>query len=176
VVAVLKGIMKAAKDAVAKVFQRLPKAPPSPQATCPYKTSAQVLLDNAKIRAALKQAAKDSDIGGKNPVEQGGFILKDPKTGQLSVERWPKGQGASIQPVMSTDGKHNGKEIVGSFHTHPNVGKGWKPEPSAADIKFVKNYPETAGADHFVISKDTIYHLDKNGKVSEAGKTSEVLK
>jgi proteasome lid subunit RPN8/RPN11 len=167
--------MAAAKRAVSKAFQSSPNKPPSPVASCPVKTG-KALLEDANVKAGLKKAAQDSDIAGKNPTEQGGFILKDPKTGQLSVERWPKGKGASIQPVVSADGKHNGKDIVGSFHTHPNVGKGWKQEPSDADVNFVKNYPKTAGNDHFVVSKEKIYHIDNKGGVSEAGKTTEVLK
>ena len=142
----------------------------------PQKVAKTSLLDDPKVTAGLKAAAKDSDIGGKNPVEQGGFILKDPKTGQLSVERWPQGKGASMQPPMSADGTYNGKDIVGSFHTHPNVGPGWKQEPSNADVNFVKKYPKTAGPDHFVVSKDKIYHIDKNGSVSEAGSTASILK
>jgi len=133
-------------------------------------------LNDPNVKAGMKQAAKDSDIGGGNPKEQGGFILKDPKTGNLSVERWPTGQSSSMSPPISTDGKYNGKDIVGSFHTHPNVGQGWKQEPSTTDTSFVTNYPKTAGDNHYVISKDKVYRIDSGASVSDAGKTGDILK
>ena len=175
--AILKNIMKAAKEAVANVLKSFQNSPPSPKASCPSnKLDAAALLKDPNVKAGLKKAALDSDIGGKKPVEQGGFILEDAKTCKLSVERWPQGEGAKMQPPISKDGTYNGKKIVGSFHTHPNVGPGWKQGPSDADVNFVKNYPKTAGDDHFVVSKETIYHIDNKGGVSEAGKTAEVLK
>ena len=84
----------------------------------------QILLADREVIAGLKQAESDSDMGGLNPVEQGGFILKDPNTDQLSMARWPPGLGNQIQPVLCSNGTYQGKEIIGSFHTHPNVGAG----------------------------------------------------
>jgi hypothetical protein len=133
------------------------------------------LLADRRVISGLKQAELDSDMGGPHPVEQGGFILKDPQTGQLSIARWPQGLGDQIQPVLSSDGTYQGKVIVGSFHTHPNVGPEWKQEPSRSDIRFVRQYPQSAGPDHFVISLEIIYHVDGDGNVVEVGKTSEVL-
>jgi proteasome lid subunit RPN8/RPN11 len=177
VAAILKNIMNAAREAVSSVLKSFQSVAPSPKASCPStQWDAKALLKNANVRSGLKKAAQDSDIGGKNPVEQGGFIIEDRKTCELSVERWPQGKGASMQPPISKDGTHNGKKIVASFHTHPNVGPGWKQGPSNADVNFVKNHPKTAGNDHFVVSKETVYHIDSKGNVSEAGKTSEVLK
>jgi proteasome lid subunit RPN8/RPN11 len=174
---VTKIVKDRAMDAIAAVKKQFANFAPKPQAKCPAKTlSANDLLNDKNVKAGLKKAAADSDIGGKNPVEHGGFILQDPETCDLSVARWPQGKGASIQPVISKDGKSNGLDIVGSFHTHPNVGPGWVAEPSTADINFVKNYPQTAGAHHFVVSQPAVYHVDNKGTVSNMGKTSELLK
>jgi hypothetical protein len=137
---------------------------------------AQRLLADVEVVAGIKQAMMDSDMGGATPFEQGGFILEDPRSGELSVARWPPGLGNQIQPVMSFDGTYQGKGIVGSFHTHSNVGPEWRQEPSRSDIRFVQNYPLTAGADHFVVSVETVYHIDGNGNVLAVGKTQEVLK
>lgn len=133
-------------------------------------------IENTNVKSALKKAATDSDIGGAKPVEQGGWILRDPKTGELSVERLPTGKQASVTWPIVKDGKRNGKEIVGSFHTHPNVGSNWKQEPSDTDIQAVKKYPNTFGKDHYVISQDKIYHIENSGKMTEIGKTYEKLK
>jgi hypothetical protein len=133
------------------------------------------LLADRRVIAGLMQAKFESDMGGSNPVEQGGFILKDPQTDQLSIARWPPGLGNQIQPVISSDGTYQGKEIVGSFHTHPNVGPGWKQEPRRSDIRFVQQHPHTAGPDHFVISVEVVYHIDGDGNVVEIGRTAELL-
>jgi proteasome lid subunit RPN8/RPN11 len=84
---------------------------------------ASELLSHRKIRAALKTAAEDTNIGGAFPKEQGGFIVRD-SDGTLSVARWSHGTSNEIQPPICKDGKYEGKRIVGSFHTHPNVGPG----------------------------------------------------
>jgi hypothetical protein len=139
-------------------------------------TQAETLLANNDIKKGLSQAAKDSDIGGKNPTEQGGFILRDPKTGAISVEHLPAGKQAALSFPVSQDGTRNGKEIVGSFHTHPNVGPGWKQGPSSQDIKLMKKYPKTMGQDHFVVSDKKIYHIDNSGKVTTMGDRATLLK
>lgn len=133
-------------------------------------------IADKSVKKALKKAFNDSNVGGKKPIEQGGWILRDPNTGELTVERLPAGKQAAISWSIQKDGKRNGKEIVGSFHTHPNVGPGWKQEPSDQDIKVVKKYPNTFGKDHYVISKDKVYHIDNTGKVTDKGKRSEILK
>ena len=133
------------------------------------------LLSNPEIRAALKKAAEDSNIGGALPKEQGGFIVRDSE-GTLSVARWSQGTSNEIQPPICNDGKYEGKTIVGSFHTHPNVGPGWREAPSQADVNFVKNFPQTAGEHHFIITGRTIYHIDGDGNISESGRTSEILR
>lgn len=145
---------------------------------CPLKRApgGKDLLADPSVNAAMKTAAQESHIGGPNPTEQGGLILSDSKTGALSVERYPHGVGDSISPIISRDGTHNGKEIIASFHTHPNVGGSWNPAPSGPDIAFVKNYPESAGKEHFVVSKDTVYRIGNDGKVSEMGQTPDIFK
>jgi hypothetical protein len=170
IVAAVKKIASATKKvADEKVCCPLNDKPLSPP-------SGNALLADPSVNAALKEAATESNIGGKNPVEQGGVILRDPKTGELSTARYPSGEGASIMPFISKDGMHNGKEIIASFHTHPNVGDEWDPKPSPADVNFVKNYTKSVGNEHFVISRDTIYRIGPDGKVTESGETSKLLK
>ncbi len=67
---------------------------------------------------------------------------------------------------VSRDGKYEAKKIVGSFHTHPNVGIGWKQEPSFADVNFVKKNRKT---------KEKVYLIDSSGAVLDVGRTREIL-
>src|SRR2546426_4835347 len=90
------------------------------------------LLSDRKIRAALKKAAEDSNIGGEFPIEQGGFIVRDSE-GKLSMAGWSHGRSNEIQPPLCHDGKDEDKRIVRRFQTHPNVGPGGREAPSQAD-------------------------------------------
>lgn len=139
------------------------------------KINSSYLADPA-VKSGMAKAAVESNIGGPDPVEQGGFIVRDPETGRLDVERWPMGEQAEMEVVLSPDGKSKGKDIVGSFHTHPNVGPGWIAEPSGQDVKLVQDYPQTAGQHHYVISKDKVFHIDHEGDVSDVGPTHTLSK
>ena len=78
-------------------------------------------LASSEVKDAMKKAWDDSQANDHlNRHEEGGYIVKN-ADGSLAVERWPKGEGASITPPLrSADGSFKGKEILGEFHTHPN--------------------------------------------------------
>ena len=90
-------------------------------------------------------------------------------------ELLPSSARDSLSYPLCPNGLYQGHEIVGSFHTHPNTGKEWRQEPSPQDIRLSKAYPETMGPHQIVISRETIYHIDKDGLVSVVGRTAEVL-
>lgn len=139
------------------------------------KPSATDLLADPNVVAGMRKAFEESDAGGSEPVEQGGFILRHPETGELAVERLPSQHRSSLRYPICSGGTYRGKEIVGSFHTHPNTGSEWMQEPSPQDVRVSKEYPETMGPHQFVFSATTAYHIDNEGLVSEIGQTAQVL-
>jgi proteasome lid subunit RPN8/RPN11 len=76
---------------------------------------------------------------------------------------------------ICAEGTCQGRQIVGSFHTHPNTGPEWQQDPSPQDIRLSQDYPETMGPHQFVISRDSIYHIVNSGVVSEMGATQQLL-
>ncbi len=142
----------------------------------PQRLSVTELLALPTVLAGFRQAYDDSDVGGSQPIEQGGFLLCDPHSGEVIVKRLPSSERDSLSYPLCSDGKYQGQEIVGSFHTHPNTGKEWQQEPSPQDVRLSKEFPETMGPHQFVISRDTIYHVDNNGVVSAVGHTADVLR
>jgi hypothetical protein len=133
------------------------------------------LLRGAGIIHAMRRAYEESDVGGDNPVEQGGFILRDPVTGTLEVARLPSRGRDSLAYPICADGTYRRKPIIGTFHTHPNTGAEWQQDPSPQDIRLSEEHPETMGAHQFVIAQETIYHIDNDGVVSEMGPTAHLL-
>ncbi len=135
------------------------------------------ILDDLAIRTSLKQAWEDSQpdiIGGH---EEGGFILSD-EIGNLSVFRWPKGVQNSIVLPSHPDCKFDERDIVATFHTHPNTGSDFLQEPSETDKRAVRDDPDLKDefyAGEFVISQEKIYLISPNGQVSEVGYTWEIL-
>lgn len=140
------------------------------------KPSATEILLARDVIAGMRRAFTESDVAGANPVEHGGFIVRHPDTGQLAVERLPEGRRDSVSYPLCPNGLYNGKEIVGTFHTHPNTGSDWIQGPSPQDIRLSREYPETIGPHQFVISAQTVYHIDSEGVVSEMGRTDDVLR
>lgn len=137
--------------------------------------SAEELLDEATIRSALRDALLDSRPGTKAPIEQGGFIVRDSGTLRPVVRRLNIGQADSFQIPLCPDGKFQGEQILGSFHTHPNTGPLWQEEPSRQDIRLVTEYPETVGRWHFVIGPERTYCIVNDGTVRTLGATDDVL-
>ena len=142
----------------------------------PQSLSVTELLALPTVLAGLRQAYDESDVGGSQPIEQGGFLLRDSDSGEVVVKRLPSSERDSLSYPLCSDGKYQGQEIVGSFHTHPNTGKEWRQEPSPQDIRLSKEFPETMGLHQFVMSRDMIYHIDNNGVVTAIGRTADVLK
>ena len=95
--------------------------------------SADELLTNPVVRAALEQAWQDSMP--EDPIlrcEEGGWFYVDVRTGEIAVRRAPSGGQAVLD--LSSPPAVPGKAVVATFHTHPNPSaEGWDPRPSAED-------------------------------------------
>lgn len=116
------------------------------------------LLSNATFRAALKQGWKDSQPGTTEGHEEGGFIVRV-SAGTLDVVRWPKGEQSSIKLPPHPNCKLDEKDIVATFHTHPNIGSDYLQEPSEADKRAVRDDPNLKGdfyEGEFVLSQEKI--------------------
>ena len=137
--------------------------------------TASELLGNAGVIDQLRRAFEESGVGTDRPIEQGGFIVRDPVSGAVEVIRLPARERDSLAYPICADGSHRGKQIVGSFHTHPNIGTDWRQEPSAQDIRLSQDYPDTMGPHQFVIAREKIYHIDNDGVVSVMGITHQLL-
>jgi hypothetical protein len=135
------------------------------------------LLSNPTIRAALKQAWEDSQPGATGGHEEGGFIVRD-LAGDLEVVRWPKGGQNSILLPPHPKCKVGDKDIIATFHTHPNMGSDYLQEPSETDKRAVRDDPNLKGkfyGGEYVISQEKIYLIAPNGQVREIGNTWEIF-
>ena len=134
-------------------------------------------LSDATIRVALKQAWEDSQPGTTEGYEEGGFIVRDP-AGTLDVVRWPKGKQSSILLLPHPNCKVGYKDIIATFHTHPNIGNDFLQEPSETDKRAVRDDPNLKGEFYegeLVISQEKTYLITPKGQVSEVGNTLEIL-
>ena len=138
--------------------------------------SVRELLAHPSVVAGMRQAYVESDVGGSQPQEQGGFLVRNIQTGSPTVTRLPSSARDSLSYPLCPDGLYQGQQILGSYHTHPNTGKEWRQEPSPQDIRLSKEYPETMGLHQFVISRENIYDIDNDGQVTIVGRTIELLK
>ncbi|MBM3237097.1 hypothetical protein FJZ31_12465 [Candidatus Poribacteria bacterium] len=119
----------------------------------------------------------DSQPGLIGGHEEGGFVLKD-SSGQLNVERWPKGCQNEIIVPPHSGGKHGNKEIIATFHTHPNTGSDFQQEPSDTDIRAVRDDPDLKASlyeGEYILTRDNIYKIDRFGNVNAIGKTKDLL-
>ncbi len=135
-----------------------------------------LILNDLAVRAALKQAWQESQPGVSGGHEEGGFILRD-ATGNLSVARWPKGAQDTIILPPRPNCRIGSKDIVASFHTHPNTGSDYLQEPSETDKRAVRDDPDLKGAFYvgeLVISTDKVYLITPNGQVSEIGNRRDI--
>jgi hypothetical protein len=137
--------------------------------------TARELLANAEVIDQLRRAYDESRVGTDDPAEQGGFLLIDPVHCIVEVAKLPSGAPDSLAFPICADGMYQGKTIVGSFHTHPNAGADWRQEPSPQDIRLSQDFPETMGPHQFVIAKEKIYHIDREGMVTVIGDTEQLL-
>jgi len=139
--------------------------------------SPKSVLNNAVVRAALKQAWQDSNPGVTGEHEEGGFVLQD-AANSLSILRWPKGLQDSIFVSLHRGCRIDEQDIVASFHTHPNTGGDFLQEPSETDKRAVRDDPDLKGPAYvgeFVISQATIYLITPAGQVREVDDTQAVF-
>src|SRR5262245_9379951 len=105
-------------------------SPPNPPTRAP---TAAELQNDPVVQAALDEAWKDSLPA--DPVqrhEEGGWIYLNLTTGQLTIQRAPRGLGDEID--LSNPPVVTGAVVVGIFHTHPSpIAEGWYPGPSPED-------------------------------------------
>ena len=94
------------------------------------------ILENESILAELKKAWIDSEPDESGGHEEVGFIVAD-DVGNLVVIRWDKGLQNEIVLPLHKNCFVDGKDIIASFHTHPNTGKDFPQEPSLTDIRAV---------------------------------------
>lgn len=137
----------------------------------------RALLDDLAVRAALRQAWEDSRPGPTGGHEEGGFLLRD-AMGLLSAERWPPGVQNSIIVPDHAGCKRRDRDIVATFHTHPNTGSEFLQEPSVTDTRAVRDDPQLKGpsyAGEFVISQETVYLIEPTGHVTDLGATRDTL-
>lgn len=135
------------------------------------------LLDDPAVRAALQQAWEDSRPGLSGRHEEGGFVLRDGE-GRLSVVRWPKGTHNSIEMPPHANCRIGERDLVATFHTHPNPGSDYLQKPGETDKRAVRDDPDLKGpfyAGEFVISRAIVYLIAPDGRVSEVGETHSVL-
>ena len=130
------------------------------------------IFENKSILAELKLAWFDSDPNVSGGHEEGGFIVAD-DFGNLSVIRWEKGTKNEIILPRHKNCFVDGKDIVASFHTHPNTGEDFQQEPSLTHIRAVRDDFDLKGEFYlgeFVISEENIYLMETSGLVSVIGK------
>lgn len=135
------------------------------------------ILTHTAVLAELKRAWQDSRPGIRDGHEEGGFILQD-AAGNISVDRWPKGAQDTIIVPPHPNCKIGGKDILASFHTHPNIGSDHLQEPSETDRRAVRDDPDLKGAFYvgeFVISDEKIYLVTPYGQVREIGYRQDMI-
>ena len=85
--------------------------------------------------------------------------------GAMAIVRWPKGNISMIEVPPHSDCKIEAKEIVASFHTHPNTGADFVQEPSESDKRAVRDDPDLKAM--FYAPKGEVLHLGSRATVLE---------
>lgn len=135
------------------------------------------VLDESVVRAALQQAWRDSKPGLTGGYEEGGFVLQDPNS-NLSVTRWPAGGQNTIALPQYTNCKIGERDIVATFHTHPNTGSEYLQEPSETDKRAVHDDHDLKGEFYegeFVLVEEMIYLITPTGQVHEVELRRKIL-
>jgi len=141
------------------------------------KFSTAEILQNSEIVAELKQAWLDSEPNVSGGHEEGGFIVTD-DFGNLSVVRWEKGTQNEIVLPPHRNCFVNGKDVVASFHTHPNTGADFQQEPSLTDVRAVRDDFDLKGEFYlgeFVVSQENVYLIEPLGLFSVISNTEEIF-
>jgi len=141
------------------------------------KFSTAEILQNSEIVAELKQAWLDSEPNVSGGHEEGGFIVAD-DFGNLSVVRWEKGTQNEIVLPPHRNCFVNGKDVVASFHTHPDTGADFQQEPSLTDVRAVRDDFDLKGEFYlgeFVVSQENVYLIEPLGLFSVISKTEEIF-
>ena len=135
------------------------------------------LLADAAVADGLWQAWRDSRPGPSGGHEEGGFILRD-DSGTISISRWPIGSTDVIDVPPHAGCRFAGRDIVATFHTHPNTGDDYRQEPSATDRRAIRDDPDLKGAwyhGEFVTAQDLTYAVDPRGDVTVIGSTAALF-
>lgn len=135
------------------------------------------ILQNESILVELKKAWIDSESDIAGGHEEGGFIVAD-GDGSLAVLRWEKGLQNEIILPPHKNCFVDGKDIVASFHTHPNTGQDFQQEPSLTDIRAVGDDFDLKGEFYlgeFVISEQNIYLIEPAGDYHVIGSTEVIF-
>lgn len=104
----------------------------------------QQIAADPVVAEAINNAWADSQAGNKTTRhEEGGWILQDIESGNLTVQPWPHGDRDSIDPGSPPE--IPGKKVVGHYHTHPNPptdeeGTEWGQGPSDSDENFANHH------------------------------------
>lgn len=128
-------------------------------------TTAKDLLENESILIELKKAWIDSEPDISGGHEEGGFIVAD-DDGNLTVVRWEKGLQNEIVLPPHKNCFVDAKDIIASFHTHPNTDKDFQQEPSLTDTRAVSDDFDLKGEFYLgeiVISEQNIYLIEPAG-------------
>jgi hypothetical protein len=127
------------------------------------------ILHEPEVRAALFEAWKESKSGLIGGYEQGGFIVLDDKD-KLKIRRWPVGEGNWIRVPSHTGRMIDGRHIVATFHTHPNIGPDYMQEPGETDKRGVKEDVDLKGSHYigeFVIANEMVYLITQRREVEK---------
>jgi hypothetical protein len=134
-------------------------------------------LQDSAIRAALRQTWEDSEPSLTGGHEEGGFVLRDSQ-GILRVSCWPKGARDRIIVPPHDGCKVDEKDIIATFHTHPNTGDDYLQAPGVTDRRAVRDDTNLKGQYYqgeLVISQATIYLIASDGQVSKVGNRQQIL-
>ena len=140
-------------------------------------TRAEDILSDDVVIEALGQAWVDSGPGPTGASEQDGFVLED-DNGDRDVSRWPAGSQDELAVPPHGGCRVSGRQVVATFHTHPNTGDHYRQEPGRVDIRAVGEDPDLRASEYvgeFVISEKWVYLIGQSGQVAQIGTREDIL-
>lgn len=135
------------------------------------------IFGNKLILSELNRARLDSEPGESGGHEEGGFVVINDLR-DLAVVRWDKGLQNEIVLPPHKNCFVDGKDIIVSFHTHPNTGRDFQQEPSLTDIRAVSDDFDLKSEFYLgelVISEQNIYLIGPVGDYHIIGVTELIL-